>query len=193
MILPMGLPIPVSAIPLRSPKVPSPTPLVIAMPPPAAYAFFSPQFNKSAHTTPDGTVSNYQGGQFLDGRRPNLMEQAKDPFLNPVEMNNADAADVVTKVSNSNYADDFKTMFGANVFSDVPTAYNKIAMAIAAFEASTEVNRFSSKFDAVRAGAESFTPSEQRGFDLFKSNKAKCANCHTVPDTGPVLFTSHRF
>ncbi len=161
--------------------------------PTAAYAFFSPVFNKSAHTTQDGTVSNYQGGQFLDGRRANLMAQAKDPFLNPVEMNNADAAEVVAKVSNSSYADDVKAVFGATVFDDVTTAYTKIAMAIAAFEASAEVNRFTSKFDAVMAGTESFTAAEQRGFDLFKGNKAKCANCHTVPDTGPVLFTNHRF
>jgi len=162
--------------------------------PTAAYAFFSPPFtNTATHTTDDGTVSNYQGGQFLDGRRVDLTEQAKDPFLNPVEMNNADSAAVVTKVSNSSYADDFIALFGSGAFDNVDTAYNNIASAIAAFEESAEVNRFSSKFDDVQNGTATFTASELRGFNLFKGTKAKCANCHTVPDTGTVLFTNHRF
>ncbi|RDH84772.1 MAG: cytochrome-c peroxidase [endosymbiont of Galathealinum brachiosum] len=162
--------------------------------PTAAYAFFSPFFtNTTTHTTPDGTVSNYQGGQFLDGRRINLREQAKDPFLNPVEMNNADSATVVTKVSNSSYADDFIAMFGSGAFDDTDIAYNNIARAIAAFEASAEVNKFSSKFDDVQNGTATFNDSELRGFNLFKGTKAKCANCHTVPDTGTILFTNHRF
>jgi len=162
--------------------------------PTAAYAFFIPGFTQEAHTTPapDNTVSNYKGGQFLDGRRQDLVEQAKDPFLNPVEMNNADAAEVVGKVQAASYANDFITIFGSGAFDNIETAYDNIAIAIAAFEASDEVNAFSSKFDDVMAGAATFTASEQRGFDLFKGD-AKCANCHTIPDTGPVLFTNHRY
>lgn len=148
--------------------------------PTAAYAVFIPEFIKLTTQTTDNTISHYQGGQFLDGRRSNLMEQAKDPFLNPVEMRNADAADVVNKVKNATYADDFKSIFGADAFADTTTAYNNIASAIAAFESSAEVNPFTSKFDAVIAGQASFTASEKRGFDLFKGTKAKCANCHTV-------------
>jgi len=163
--------------------------------PTAAYAFFIPSFTQESHTTqaPDNTVSNYQGGQFLDGRRQNLTQQAKDPFLNLVEMNNADAADVVGKVKIASYANDFIAIFGSGAFDNIDTAYDNIAKAIAAFEASDEVNAFSSKFDDVMAGAASFTASEQRGFNLFKGDKAKCANCHTIPDTGPVLFTNHRY
>jgi len=162
--------------------------------PTAAYASFTPVFAKTTtDTTADGTISNYQGGQFLDGRRPDLMEQAKDPFLNTVEMNNVDAADVVTKVSNSTYASDFTALFGSGAFDNINTAYDNIAKAIAAFEASSEVNKFSSKFDNVMGGTDTFTASEQRGLDLFKGTKAKCANCHTIPDSGPVLFTNHRY
>ena len=162
--------------------------------PTAAYASFSPVFAKTAtDTTTDGTTSNYRGGQFLDGRRPNLIEQAKDPFLNAVEMNNASAADVVTKVSNSTYASDFTALFGSGAFDNTTTAYNNIAKAIAAFETSSEVNKFSSKFDDVMKGTDTFTASEQRGFDLFKGTTAKCANCHTIPTNGPILFTNHRY
>jgi len=148
--------------------------------PTAAYAAFIPTFVKRTTQNFDNTVSHYQGGQFLDGRRSSLTEQAKDPFLNPVEMNNTDAADVVNKVKNATYAEDFKSLFGADAFADTATAYNNIASAIAAFESSAEVNPFTSKFDAVIAGQSTFTASEQRGFDLFKGTKAKCANCHTV-------------
>ncbi len=160
--------------------------------PTAAYAFFIPIFSANTDTTVDGTVSNYQGGQFLDGRRPNLMMQARDPFLNPVEMNMSEE-DVVFKVRDGAYANDFIAVFGSGAFDNVTMAYNNIARAIAAFEASDEVNPFSSKFDDVMNGDATFSASEQRGFNLFKGTKAKCANCHTIPNNGPVLFTNHRY
>jgi len=158
--------------------------------PTAAYAAFIPPFSQVPTTTIDGTSSNFQGGQFLDGRASTLVDQAKAPFLNPLEMNNADEAAVVSKVQNASYADDFIEVFGAGAFSDINQAYNNIAVAIAAFEASSEVNPFTSKFDAVMAGSASFTASELSGFNLFKGPVAKCANCHTVntPADGS-LFT----
>ncbi|MCP4332250.1 MAG: c-type cytochrome [Gammaproteobacteria bacterium] len=166
--------------------------------PTAAYAASIPSFVKVTTTTADGTASNYQGGQFLDGRRDTLADQAKDPFLNPVEMNNVDKTAVVTLVQNATYADEFKDVFGANVFADIDLAYDDIADAIAAFETSNEVNPFTSKFDAVMAGNASFTDPEQRGFDLFTgvaARDAKCANCHTVnsPDASGSLFTDFNY
>jgi cytochrome c peroxidase len=164
--------------------------------PTSAYASLIPTFQLDPTTTVDGTTSNYRGGQFLDGRRSTLAEQARDPFLNPVEMDNIDQADVVGKVQNSSYADDFRTVFGANAFDNVSRAYDNIADAIAAFESASAMNPFSSKFDAFMAGRPgvSFTPEEQRGFDLFKGTKAKCANCHTVdsPAAGS-LFTDFHY
>ena len=162
--------------------------------PTAAYSSLVPQFASQLTQTVDLTVSNFQGGQFLDGRASSLMEQAKAPFLNPVEMNNSDKADVVSKVQNAAYADDFIEVFGANAFNDVDQAYDNIAAAIAMFESSSEMNPFTSKFDAVMAGNASFTASEQRGFDLFKGPVAKCANCHTVdtPAAGS-LFTDFNY
>jgi len=46
----------------------------------AAYAGFSPEFHY------DTEEKLYVGGQFWDGRATNLTEQAKGPFLNPLEM-----------------------------------------------------------------------------------------------------------
>lgn len=163
--------------------------------PTIAYASFSPEFGLSttAKTSEDG--SKYEGGQFLDGRRSNLIGQAKDPFLNPVEMNNASEADVVDKVRNASYANEFLTVFGADALDDVATAYNLIATALAAFETSSEVNQFSSKYDASLIGAYTMTAEEANGLAVFQGTKAKCANCHVIdnPTGGPALFTNFKY
>jgi len=52
--------------------------------PSAAYASFSPEFHF------DDEEGIFFGGQFLDGRAATLEEQAMRPFLNPLEMANAD-------------------------------------------------------------------------------------------------------
>jgi cytochrome c peroxidase len=67
--------------------------------------------------------------------------------------------------------------------------YDQIAIAIAAYEASPEVNAFTSKFDYVQAEQAQFTPEEKAGYDLFRG-KARCNECHR--DDGPgeePLFT----
>jgi cytochrome c peroxidase len=67
--------------------------------------------------------------------------------------------------------------------------YDQIALAIAAYEASPEVNAFTSKFDYVQAGQAQFTSEEKAGYDLFRG-KAQCNACHR--DGGPTqepLFT----
>lgn len=162
--------------------------------PTVAYASFIPIFKSNVTVTADGTASNFEGGQFLDGRRNSLKAQAKDPFLNPVEMNNADKSAVVTQVQKASYANDFKTLYGTTVFEDVDIAYDNIADAIAAFEKSPEVNPFDSKFDLVMSGDALFNASEQRGFDLFKGGKAKCSECHTVKEADEkTIFTDFRY
>ncbi len=157
--------------------------------PSAAYAVFSPEF------TLKGGI---QGGQFWDGRAANLTEQAKAPFLNPVEMNNPDKATVLADVQASMYYNDFFVpVCGAIDLSDpsnVQTRYHCLAEAIAAFEGTAELNAFTSKFDAVQAGLANFTPQEQRGLDLFRGG-GKCAHCHSVEtQTGAVnVFSDFKF
>src|SRR6267378_4455083 len=55
--------------------------------------------------------------------------------------------------------------------------YDHLTLAVASYESSTEVSRFSSKFDTWLAGNAQLTASEQRGYDLF-NGKAKCNQCH---------------
>lgn len=159
--------------------------------PSAAYAAFSPPFHY------DEVEELYVGGQFWDGRAATLVEQAKGPFLNPVEMHNPDRATVVASVKASAYADLFERLYGAKIFDQTDAAYDSIADAIASFEASSEVVRFTSKFDFVLQGKATFTEAEQRGRDLFDDDmKAKCSTCHKSkpfdPNT-PALFTDFMY
>ena len=62
---------------------------------PAGYAAFSPDFHY------DQEEELYVGGQFWDGRAKDLIEQAKGPFLNPLEMGNPDEKTVVDKIKQS--------------------------------------------------------------------------------------------
>jgi cytochrome c peroxidase len=55
--------------------------------------------------------------------------------------------------------------------------FDQMASAIAAFEGSSEVSPFSSKFDAYLGGSVKLSPAEQRGYDLFRG-KAQCNTCH---------------
>ena len=159
--------------------------------PSVAYAAYSPEFYF------DATEKMYVGGQFWDGRAKNLVDQAKGPFLNPVEMAMPSKAAVVAAVKASAYADLFEFVYGAAVWGDVDKAYDKIAEAIAAYEASAEVNRFSSKFDLYLAGKAQLTAGELRGLALFKDPaKGNCAACHPAtvsPDGTPPLFTDFTY
>jgi cytochrome c peroxidase len=71
----------------------------------------------------------------------------------------------------------------------VQSTFDQMGESIAAFEASPEVNAFSSKFDAFLAGNAELTAAERRGYDLF-NGQAKCTNCHVIDGTRP-LFTDN--
>jgi cytochrome c peroxidase len=59
------------------------------------------------------------------------------------------------------------------------STYDDMALAMASFEASPEVSRFSSRFDSALAHPDEkiLTPDEQAGWELFRG-KAKCNSCH---------------
>lgn len=159
-------------------------------PPSIAYASFSPAFGYSKED------ETYVGGQFWDGRALNLIEQAKAPFLNPLEMNNKDAAEVVEKVLRAKYRPLLDRALEREKSSpDTAGLFDFIARALAAYESSSEVNSFSSKYDAYLAGQARLTPQEQQGLELF-ANKANCTACHPhEPDRegNPPLFTDFTY
>jgi cytochrome c peroxidase len=152
------------------------------------------------------------GGQFLDGRAPTLEEQAKEPFLNPLEMNMPNRRAVVKRVAASEYADDFRAVYGRRGLSltDVRRAYDRIVGAIAAYERSTELNSFTAKHDYAMTlvgtpRMMTFTADERMGMMLF-NGVAQCSVCHVNPMSGlppnqasiivptePILYSDYRF
>lgn len=159
--------------------------------PSAAYAAFSPPFHF------DEESGLYVGGQFWDGRAADLVEQAKGPFLNPLEMHNPNQTEVIASVRRAAYAPLFLQVYGPAALNakNVETAYHHVAEAIAAYESSPEVSPFTSKFDQYLKGQATLTMQEQRGLHLFQ-RKGNCAACHTldVPDGAPgPLFTDFTY
>ena len=184
--------------------------------PSAAYAGYNPVFYY------DICLGLFMGGTFWDGSATGrldvtatsglgsgptgdpLADQAKGPFLNPVEMALGTEQELVDKVEASAYASLFENVFGPNAFLNPLTAYNNIALAIAAFERSNTVNRFKSKFDKFlneqggdlsafgvnglgdydQNWQQGFTSKiysieEAEGLALFNAaDKGKCALCH---------------
>jgi cytochrome c peroxidase len=59
------------------------------------------------------------------------------------------------------------------------TTVRQIGVTIAAFETSSLSSPFTAKFDAVQAGAASFTPAEKLGYALF-TGSAHCGECHAA-------------
>jgi len=188
-------------------------------PPSSAYATQSPIF----HFERQGG-GTFVGGNFWDGRATGeklgnpAADQAQGPFLNPLEQALPDNACVVYRVCNAAYPvpleqvypescaiafpPDTNTLCAAGdpvPLSDedrlkVEMAYDSIAIAIAAYEGSMEVNQYSSKYDAYLAGLVELSPEEDRGRRLF-NGKGKCSRCHTSKSKQgePPLLTDFTF
>ena len=173
--------------------------------PPSGYAAFSPIFYF------DDVAGLYIGGQFWDGRAPTLADQAKGPFLNPVEMAMPSKTAVLEALVDRNnpnrslYRALFLVVYRVQLVgiynwdaAKVDQVYDQLADAIQAFEQTRFFSRFNSKYDYVLAGRASFTPAEQRGFDLFNA-KAQCFLCHPSEATVlgkqvlPPLFTDFTY
>ena len=141
--------------------------------PMAVYASFVPPL----HVEPEEGL--YVGGLFLDGRVDTLEQQAGKPFLNPLEMNNADQAEVVAKLRRAPYRRLFEQVYGRGALEQVEPAYDRMTRAIATFERTRVFRRFSSKYDAYLAGEARLTRQERRGLALFEDPaKGNCAACH---------------
>ncbi len=189
-------------------------------PPSSAYAAFSPIFHF------DG--SKFFGGVFWDGRATGsrlgspVAEQALGPPLNPVEQNMPDRIAVCEHVAKSKYAGLFEQAWGAGSLDcsmgGVLDTYDLIGLSIGAYEASSEVNSFSSKFDdywyactannseeACGLAADDQAVLDPQGilthqeFDGLIEFGEYCADCHTSTESAgsrdgkplPPLFTNN--
>lgn len=167
-------------------------------PPSAAYATLSPIFHY------DESEELFVGGNFWDGRATgeNLgnpaADQALGPFLNPVEQNNPSKQAVLEQIASSQYAGLWEIVWGEPISWETETEidlnYDRVGLAIAAYEDSSEVNQFSSKYDAYLADEAELSEMEAWGLELFEG-KAMCSACHpsNPADQNPPLFTDFTF
>jgi cytochrome c peroxidase len=143
--------------------------------PTASYAAFVPYF----HQTDEGT---WVGGQFWDGRAPDLMEQAGGPPLNPVEMGMPDKGAVVERLlENPDYVRGFETLFETGILNDPVKAYGAMTQAIASFERTDQFAPFDSKYDRFLRGEIELSREEELGRVLFFSQQfTNCNLCHQL-------------
>jgi len=143
----------------------------------------------------DGTPT---GGFTRDGNAPTLLAQAQVPMLAGHEMANGDAATVAARLSAAVYAQDFRRVYGDDIFADAELALTAAQYSLAAYEQSApEFHPFDSKFDGFLRGKWQLSPQELRGFALFnRPDKGNCASCHPSTrqaDGTPPLFTDYSY
>jgi cytochrome c peroxidase len=148
---------------------------------------------KGTRNTPTVINSVYYTTQFWDGRRPNLEEQAKGPFVNPVEHGLGESQDfhqfIVKVVRNDpDYRAEFKRVFG--IKPDAITIYH-VVKAIASFERT--VISADCPFDRYTYGGDKTALSEaaKRGLELYRG-KARCQECHAVSENY-AIFTDNKY
>lgn len=159
--------------------------------PSARYLAFNTDFFFDSEGTPTG-------GFFWDGRASSLQGQAHEPFLNPVEMANTDATDLVAKLARAPYAEQFKRVYGTDIFSRPADAFDRVALALQRYQLEDVAFReFSSKYDEFLRGKAQLNAQEQRGLALFNSPaKGNCAACHPSAkraDGSHPLFTDFTY
>jgi cytochrome c peroxidase len=141
--------------------------------------------------------SVWVGGLFWDGRVNSLAEQSKGPPLNPLEMANPDTLTILKKLESLSYVTLFAEVYGSDALSNPSTAFNNMADAIEAYERTSEVSPFTSKYDYWLGGKTELNEQELRGLKLFEAeDKGNCAACHpnTVSQDGsPPQFTDFTY
>jgi cytochrome c peroxidase len=164
------------------------------------------------------------GGMFWDGHATGkklgdpLAEQAKESFINPLEMALASPVELCNRVANGKYIDLYEQVWGKNSLNCANTGkvYDQIGQSIAAYERSIEVSPYTSKFDQFwnktwdkrlnvreiginnwkKYRNSGLTDTELYGLAVFNDpNGANCASCHLLKP-GPMgypLFTNYRY
>lgn len=172
--------------------------------PTAAYAAIAPDFHigiRARVNVDKASVEDYEGpigGQFLDGRAVDLQTQAREPFINPVEMNMPDEAAVVARVlEDEGLATSARFIYGDTIFDNTEDAYEAVTDAIAEFEKLEQFSPFNSKYDKFLAGEyDAFLLSKAAlGEGLFFSQFTNCDTCHQLQPSGNTqeTFSSYEY
>lgn len=148
---------------------------------------------KGTRNSPTVLNAAYYTSQFWDGRRPSLEEQAKDPFVNPVEHGLGERQGFHEFILNvirkdKGYVDEFERVFGVK---PEQITIEHVVKAIASFERT--VISGDSPFDRYTYGGDKTALSEPalRGLELYKG-KARCQECHAISENY-AIFTDNKF
>ncbi|MBL1141836.1 MAG: c-type cytochrome [Proteobacteria bacterium] len=135
-----------------------------------------------SRNSPTVLNAGFQGSQFWDGRAENLVEQAKGPILNPIEMGMFDENSVVNKIKGiAEYRDAFQKAFPQ---AKQAITYQNIAEAIASFERTLITpSRFD---DFLNGDTNALSKIELQGLKSFI--KFDCVSCHDAVMVGGELF-----
>jgi cytochrome c peroxidase len=102
---------------------------------------------------------------------------------------------VLSEIAKSRYSSLWADVWGAPIHYSTPAQvdeqYHKVAISIAAYEASEEVNAFTSKFDYFLQDRVELTAEEFLGWETFNGD-GKCNLCHSSAGIKP-LFTDFSF
>lgn len=126
---------------------------------------------------------------FVDGRRDSLENQAKDPFLNPIEHgleSHQSVIDIIRR--DEEYPRRFQRAFDTDRDN---ITIEHVTKAIASFERTLLAG--GSPFDRYFFGSDktALSKSAVRGLNIFR-RKGNCANCHEIT-WNQALFTDNRF
>ncbi len=126
-----------------------------------------------------------------------MLDQAGQPFTNPIEMALQDNAAVVERVrENPAHVNALRKHFGASIFDDTAEAFRAITSSIVAFENTSQFAPFDSKYDRYLRGEYQLSTEEVLGRTLFFSQLFNCHSCHLIDlreDTEREVFTNHRY
>ncbi len=144
--------------------------------------------NSAARAAAEATVP--RGGLDWDGRANTLQDQALGPLLDPNEMDNHSAAELLERIKHAAYADDLKKLFGPNIFEQPRLALDEALFALARFQTEDpSFHPYDSKYDAVLAGKATLSDAEARGLKLFDDpKKGNCSSCHIDQATRDGIF-----
>lgn len=167
-------------------------------PGPARLVRAAPSVSKSSSAAAAATAMVPQGGLFWDGRVDTLQGQALAPLLNPLEMGNKSAAEIVAKLRKLDVVEQLKLLAGPNVETDDKLLLSEALFAIGRYEGEEKAFApFNSKYDQYLMGKASLSPAELRGLKLYEDpKKGNCATCHPDrrrADGGMPLFTDFQY
>ncbi len=137
---------------------------------------------KGDRNAPTVLNAGFHIAQFWDGRAKDLVEQAKGPILNPVEMAMPSEKAVIEKIKKiQEYPEMFKKAFPEE---KEPLTYHNLARAIAAFE-STLITK--DRFDDFLKGDDkALTKEELKGLETFI--QVGCTSCHNGALVGGGMY-----